>query len=374
MTTITVEGREAATIVAHYFCALGRHTGCEFPVDRILVGHWRNPNGEAEEVVVCHRGENSFEVNCHGGQAASEAIIQSLIAAGATRTSPESWLASRIADPIKRAAWLMLRQARTPRTAGLLLDQFRGALTKAISQVVELLERAGQAEDPTLEQATQLLSRLLSLADVGVHLASPWRIVFAGPPNVGKSSLVNAILGFQRAIVFDQPGTTRDVLVAHTALDGWPVELVDTAGLRDSSESIEAEGVARARSQVAAADLVIFVTDGTSPNDDRGPFPARDRCLLVANKCDISGSYHENLPSGWLRTSAKTGAGLSELMKTLVSRLVPIAPQLGEALPFTADQIDALRFMLEATRAERRAEAIQLGEQLLRGNAAVVTA
>jgi tRNA modification GTPase len=95
-------------------------------------------------------------------------------------------------------------------------------------------------------------------------------VVIAGPPNVGKSSLINALLGYQRAIVFDQPGTTRDVLTATTAIDGWPVELADTAGIREGDDAIETEGVARALAEIRAADLVVEVWDASQETGDRG--------------------------------------------------------------------------------------------------------
>src|SRR6185503_7750192 len=124
--------------------------------------------------------------------------------------------------------------------------------------------------------------RLLALAEVGLHLTTPWRVVFAGPPNVGKSSLVNALLGYPRAIVYDQPGTTRDVLTASTAFDGWPFELRDTAGLRDgiSLDSVEVEGVARARAQIATADLVVFVHDRSAGLDRQFAQPRTARRVL----------------------------------------------------------------------------------------------
>src|SRR5690606_8695884 len=89
-------------------------------------------------------------------------------------------------------------------------------------------------------------------------------VVIAGPPNVGKSSLVNKLLGYDRAIAYDQPGTTRDVLAATTTLDGWTIELLDTAGIHDTDESIEWAGVLRARGEVQSADAVLIVVDALS--------------------------------------------------------------------------------------------------------------
>jgi tRNA modification GTPase len=195
-------------------------------------------------------------------------------------------------------------------------------------------------------QALDHLQMLLSRADLGRHLTRPWRVVLTGAPNVGKSSLINALLGYQRAIVFDQPGTTRDVLTATTAIDGWPVELSDTAGLRADGDAIEAEGVTRALAQVAAADLVIEVLDATAAQEwpgHRGQV-TEDRSqrdiLVVHNKCDLGLPPDDGRPPG-ICVSAKTGQGMDNLIRAIAECLVPNPPR-SAAMPFTERQISAL--------------------------------
>ena len=128
-----------------------------------------------------------------------------------------------------------------------------------------------------------------SRGQVGVRLTTGWRVVIAGRPNVGKSRLLNALAGYQRAIVDPTPGTTRDLVTALTAFDGWPVELVDTAGVRETDDAIERSGIDRTLRQTETADLVLKVLDRSEPLqvDDRtlmsGPGPA----LLVAGKADL---------------------------------------------------------------------------------------
>src|SRR5262249_42285045 len=113
--------------------------------------------------------------------------------------------------------------------------------------------------------AEELIGQLLNRAPLGAHLTQPWRVVIAGPPNVGKSSLINAILGYERAIVFDQPGTTRDVVTAATALDGWPVELADTAGLPAGVDPLDRAGIERETAQADEADCLLLVFDASQP-------------------------------------------------------------------------------------------------------------
>src|SRR5204862_3686687 len=162
--------------------------------------------------------------------------------------------------PIAAQALLALAGARTERTATIFLDQYRGALRKDLTAIEHDLTHGNH------DTAVRALNSLLARASLGLHLRQPWKVVIAGRPNDGKSSLMNAILGYQRSIVWHEPGTTRDVLTATTAIDGWPLELIDTAGLRvgravpaDSADPIESEGIARARAQIAAADLTILV-------------------------------------------------------------------------------------------------------------------
>src|SRR5262249_26206167 len=155
-----------------------------------------------------------------------------------------------------------------------------------------------------------VLDKLLALAPVGLHLAQPWRLVVAGPPNVGKSSLVNALVGFERAIVFDQPGTTRDVVTALTAFSGLPVELCDTAGLRNTDDSLEAAGVARAQEQAAAADLVLLVLDVSQPwmADQRELVDTWPRAIVVLNKADlVDANQPRSLKQPSVTTSVVTG-------------------------------------------------------------------
>ena len=144
----------------------------------------------------------------------------------------------------------LVTRAPTLRAAAVLLDQSHGAFASAVAGCLEDLSQ---------------LPRLAALAAVGRHLVEPWQVVLAGPPNVGKSSLINALAGFERSVVAPVAGTTRDVVTVRVAFDGWPVELSDTAGLRDSGEALEAEGIARTKSRLASADLVVWVMDLTDP-------------------------------------------------------------------------------------------------------------
>jgi tRNA modification GTPase len=164
-------------------------------------------------------------------------------------------------------------------------------------------------------------------------------VVVAGPPNVGKSSLVNALAGFQRSVVAETPGTTRDVVGTLLAIDGWPIELIDTAGLRGDTEGVEEEGVRRAVLAARSADLCLWVADASAAPPASPPTPG---ALLVVNKIDLPAGWDLDSLPGALRVSAKTGAGLAELCDALSRRLVPAVPAPGAAVPFTPEWCDRI--------------------------------
>ena len=183
-----------------------------------------------------------------------------------------------------------------------------------------------------------------------VHLVEPWQVVLAGPPNAGKSSLMNAIVGSARAIVHSEPGTTRDWVDALTAIDGWPIALTDTAGLRDSFDSIENEGIRRARLRIAAADLVIFVVDATFGwTDTHTQLRAATngkRSLTVWNKIDLL--ERMDCPPEAISTSANEGRGISELLAAISKKLVPAVPPPLAAVPFRSRHVRQLESLISS--------------------------
>ena len=174
----------------------------------------------------------------------------------------QEWLHRSVTSiRFEAAAQIALADAVTVRTAAILLDQFNGALSADIRSVLAAIAAADWS------QAAKAIDDLLGRRDLGLHLTKPWRVVLAGPPNVGKSSLINALAGYDRAIVSPVPGTTRDVVTVTTAIDGWPVQLADTAGLREGHDELESAGVELARATLASADLVVLVQDVTAQVD-----------------------------------------------------------------------------------------------------------
>jgi tRNA modification GTPase len=168
--------------------------------------------------------------------------------------------------------------------------------------------------------------------------------VLAGRTNAGKSRLFNCVAGFERAIVAEQPGTTRDVVSMRVAVDGWPVEWIDTAGLRDAPDAVEAQGVARARRTHADADVVLLVLDRSQPllDADAELMTRFPRALRVANKADLPAAWHE-AEVGATSVSAATQAGVAELLDALAVRLAPVQIPPGAGVPFRASQVRLLQ-------------------------------
>jgi tRNA modification GTPase len=253
-----------------------------------------------------------------------------------------------------------LQHAPTLRTASILLDQWHGALAEEVRRIRATLETKP-------EQALLALQRLAEWGlRVGRHLVEPWQVVIAGPPNAGKSSLVNALVGYQRTVVSEVPGTTRDAVSIRTAFDGWPVELFDTAGLRDAT-GLEAAGIEQTRQRLRHADAIVWVTDATTaeaPEPDPetvAAVPLRlGEWIGVRNKVDLLAASSPQGPASTIALSAKTGENIAQLIHAIVVRLVPDPPPPGAAVPYTPRLIEYISLADKALREKRLQQAKHL--------------
>jgi tRNA modification GTPase len=330
--TLRVEGPGAGDAVQAQFCSHGGRPLAAYPLDRLVVGHFASDRGE--EIVVRRCADGAVELHCHGGYATVAMIEKVLVAGGCQPMTWRDWTASRPSDPIAAAALVALADARTERTAAILLDQRRGALRRAFDEIRQAID-SGQ-----LETARRQIDLLRGRTSLGQHLVRPWSVVLAGPVNVGKSSLINALTGYGRSIVHHVPGTTRDAVTAATAIEGWPVELCDTAGLRLAGDPIERAGVERAQERLAQADLAILVFDRSTAWSaaDQSLVVRWPAALLVDNKCDLAAAAGERPAE--LFTSALRGEGIENLLNAIARRLAPNPPPPGTAVPFTTEQVE----------------------------------
>lgn len=322
----------------------------EQPINRVVFGEWGTD--VCEEVVLCRTGERTIEIHCHGGEAAARTILSSLESVG-FRTVTWQRLVEETSGTFESECLEALTRASTSRTAELLLEQYSGVLCseiKAICQLVcptpntKVLPLDASANSKTRHEAIDRLDAMLRWGCFGLHLSRPWIVVLGGRPNVGKSSLINSLVGYSRSIVFDRPGTTRDVVTAETALQGWPIRFSDTAGIRQHADHLEQAGIERARSTLAKADCRILLFDMSRPPqaDDRQLMADWPTAILIAHKSDLPHVWGNETPVDAVSVSSVTGEGVEELAEVLIAKLVPAVPAPGTPLPITQRQIDRL--------------------------------
>jgi tRNA modification GTPase len=366
---VLVAGPDALRAVSNCFIPRTPRLVEDIPIGRIALGRWGSETGE--ELILCRRDAERIEIHCHGGAAAIAAVIGRLVKEGCQTISWQDWLERSSPNRVRAAAHIALAVSITERTAGILLDQFNGALESAIRDVI----RATIGAD--WPAAAKQIDELLRHKQLGLHLTKPWRAVVFGPPNVGKSSLINALAGYERAIVSPIPGTTRDVVSMTTALDGWPVHLSDTAGLRETEDELESAGIALATHALTKADLAICAHDSAHLSPMTTASASGVRTIHVLNKIDLIPPVERDellnrlvaSPSSAdspLMVSALTGEGIQDLISAISNALIPDPPTAGAAVPFTVEQVRALFAARQAIDEHDSTTATDLLHALLR--------
>jgi tRNA modification GTPase len=302
-------------------------------------------------------GEDMAELQVHGSRAVVQAVVEAALGVGGTRLAEPGQFARRafengkldltevegLADLINAETEAQRRQALAQSGGSLrrLYEGWRAELVKALGLMEAGLDFADEAHvaADVSDKANAIVVPLLGAIDrhladrSGERLRDGLRVVIAGPPNVGKSSLMNALAKRDVAIVAEEAGTTRDVIEVCLDLGGLPVILSDTAGIRQGIGGVETEGIRRALARAEDADLVLWVIDATNPAWDLpSPFTA-ERAIKVLNKSDIAPQgLPKNAPETALFVSAKTGEGLDRLIARLQAAASGLAPSPGAPL------------------------------------------
>lgn len=316
------------------------HAGTD--VDDVVVLIYRAPHSYTCEDVV--------EIQGHGGRACAQRVLRTVLNAGARPAeagefTKRAFLNGRL-DLVQAEAVCDLIQARCERAAAAAMEQLKGSLSRSLAECYDVIMAVAADLEATLDFAEEELpdtvmsdiQRRLSQGQAGlVTLLETWTeghvlregavVVISGAPNVGKSSLLNRLVGSDRAIVTDMAGTTRDTIEEHVIISGVPVRLVDTAGLRDAHCGIEQEGVERARRQMKEADLNLHMIDASTALtvEDKafmGRFQA-DNILIILNKTDLGRKTAENDVQGLdcVSCSLLTGDGVSAIPGAILKRL-----------------------------------------------------
>ena len=320
LAVVRVGGADAVDVVASRFSDAGLATaagrtvwvgwlrdGAGRPVDQVVCVVWRGPRSST--------GEDVVEVTCHGGDAVAQAVLRVLYNAGARPAGPGEFTRRAFLNgkldlaQAEAVADLVHAESRLGHRAA--VAALRGRVSDAVGEVREALvetaalveleldfaeEDVEFADRPALrallDRADAVLAELLSTARLGALARDGVRVVLGGRPNAGKSTLLNALVGDDRAIVSPTPGTTRDAVEAEAELGGLRFRFTDTAGLRETADAVEAEGTRRARAAIDRADAVLYVVDGTlgldaEEQDFLDALPPALPVLVVQNKADL---------------------------------------------------------------------------------------
>ena len=315
------------------------------PIDRGLVTVFPGPGS--------YTGEDLVELSCHGGLLAPARLLAALHAAGARPASPGEFTRRAVLngklDLVQAEAVGDLIDAVAPAQARAALRQLDGGLSRRLAELRRVLVETegllaydidfpGEDDGPIssariaaqLEDVAGRLERLLATAPAAERLREGALLVLAGRPNAGKSSLFNALLGAERTLVTEIPGTTRDAVEAHTDFLGWPVRLIDTAGLWDAPGKIDRLGVEVSRRYLASADLVLLcVETGRLPGADELAIEAERPTLVVRTKVDLDGTTAAES----VGVSAVTGEGLDALRRAVAERVFAERIALGDLEP-----------------------------------------
>ena len=284
-----------------------------------------------------YTGDDTVELTCHGGLVAPTRLLEALHAAGARPAAPGEFTRRAVLngrlDLVQAEAVGDLIDATAPAQARAALAQLDGSLSARIADLraalVEVQALLGYEIDfpeeddgpvprsriaDALGEAAGRIDRLLATAPAGERLREGALVVIAGRPNAGKSSLFNALLGTERALVTEVPGTTRDAIEAQTSFLGWPVRLVDTAGVRETGERIERMGVEVSRRWLASADLVLACVEaGREPEPDELQLTQGFPAILARTKADLA----ESIGGRGISVSTVTMQGLDSIRKAV---------------------------------------------------------
>lgn len=393
---LRVSGPDTLAVIDRvFFPANGRAMSAA--ADRQLVyGALRDETGATLDLCLCtvsrgprsYTGEDTAELQCHGSPTVLRAGLQALFAAGARQAlagefSKRAFLNDRM-DLTQAEAVIDLIHSETAEAAKNAAGQLAGAVTRRAGEIYNALTDISShyhavidypdedipdfqltQYEQTLAAAADTLSRLLRTFSRGQLMCEGVPAVILGRPNAGKSSLLNALLGYDRAIVTDIPGTTRDTLCERVSLGGVLLRLTDTAGLRETDDPVESVGVARAESAAAQAQLAIAVFDASAAltEDDLRVIETASRAekrIAVLNKSDLAAVLsEERFRESFDRIvvlSAKEQTGLSEL-EDAVSALFPLPDVPAGEILTNARHADAVRRALESLQAAREAMA-----------------
>ncbi|MEG0013130.1 MAG: tRNA uridine-5-carboxymethylaminomethyl(34) synthesis GTPase MnmE [Cellulosilyticaceae bacterium] len=360
---IRVSGQDAIEIVDKIFRSMGKKSLLEVSTHTIHYGHIMNQNNEVidEVLVMLMKGPKTFtredvvEINCHGGPVPLDAVLMEVLRNGARLAdsgefTKRAFLNGRI-DLAQVEAVMDIIEAKTELSLSQAINQLEGKLSKKIKEyqdvLIQIIARIEVSidypeydEDEAISigfeadiiELNKELKELLKTADTGKLIREGVKTAIVGQPNVGKSSLLNALLEENKAIVTDIPGTTRDVVEAYLNIEGIPYQLLDTAGIRETEDIVEKIGVERSRTSIQEADLVLMIIDSSRDLDleeiEIIESLKYKKVIYVLNKTDLNPLITQEMlmkyagDSKIVSISAILQNGLDELRRTMKAFVV----------------------------------------------------
>ncbi|MBI4418853.1 MAG: tRNA uridine-5-carboxymethylaminomethyl(34) synthesis GTPase MnmE [Ignavibacteriales bacterium] len=374
---IRVSGSRALELVDKGF--RGKVRLCDSKTHHLHFGSFVSPDEEYLDQVVAsvyreptsYTGEDVVEISCHGGVLVTRKVLESLFEYGCRPAAPgeftkRAFLNGRM-DLSQAEAVADLIHARSDRARRSSLQQLQGQLAGRISALREGLIRAAGLLELELDfaeegleflekdkvsrqiaEALEMVSRLIETYQAGRLYRDGVKVVLAGMPNVGKSSILNALLKQDRAIVTEVPGTTRDTIEESLSIHGLQFRIVDTAGLHEAVDRVEKEGIRRSEDQIRTSDLLLVIMDTSRvPGQEELELAARlirdlrgqARTIVVLNKIDltpaVNGSIEQKVavlePASIVRISTLTGAGMEDLQEALFQEALAESPSYGDS-------------------------------------------
>lgn len=382
---IRVSGESATAILRKLTSALPEKPESH----RIYYGHIRDLNGtsDLDEVLFSFfakgrsfTSEETVEISFHGSPTIGQRICQELILAGCRAADPgeftfRAFLNGRI-DLVQAEAVLSLIESQSEKSRELSLRQLKGSLSSTLREIEselticlahleanldfsqEDIEFAPSGEiSKRIQNCIRGLNGLVSSYRTGLIATEGFRVAIVGPPNVGKSSLLNRLANEERAIVTDIPGTTRDVVTAEILIDNYRVKFFDTAGVRKTEDLVEQMGIDKTTQTAEGADLVLLVSEayGAVANTDFMLDVDAGNVLNVVNKSDLLVSADGEFPG--LQISAKTGLGIESLKKVISMRIAALGEESGAVV------LAARQFRLVTEAADNLVIGLKLHEE-----------
>ena len=357
---VRLSGPGAVAVADRLFRGVKGRPAAVQPSHHATYGHIIDPaSGQTVDEVLClvmraprsYTREDVVEIHCHGGPLPLKRILGLVLAAGARLAEPgeftkRAFLNGRL-DLSQAEAVIDVIRAKTDASLRMAVGQLAGAFSEKVrlfrQETLRLVahleaaidfpeedieELAAQDVAATVDRLVAEIDALLATAQTGRILREGLATVIVGRPNVGKSSLLNTLLGETRAIVTDIPGTTRDIIEEYINIGGIPLKVIDTAGIRETADTVERIGVARAREVTAQADLILLVLDASAPlsADDKEVMALLDgrQAIVLINKTDLPAAVDmaevaRHVPDKpVIRISATEGTGVAELEKAIV--------------------------------------------------------